>query len=51
MHEKPSHDKQRIVNQGSDNEAIVTIVDDNKNDASNDITKEGNIIFNFVIYL
>ncbi len=55
MHKKPSCDKQQIINQGSDdvsnNTAITTIVDDNKNNASNDNTKEGNIIFNFIIYL
>jgi hypothetical protein len=55
MHKKPSRDKQRIVNQGidnaSDNVAIVTIVDDSQNNASNDNMNEGNIIFNFVIYL
>ena len=54
MRKKPSHDKQRIINQGSDNAsnigAIMTIVDDNENNASNDNTNEGNINFNFVIY-
>ena len=50
-----SYDKQCIFNQGSDdasdNVAISTIVDDNKNDSSNNNTKEGNIIFYFVIYV
>ena len=49
MSKRLSRDKQRIVDQGSDDAsdkaAIAAIVDGDKNDASNDNMNDGNIIF------
>jgi hypothetical protein len=53
-HKRLSRDKQHIVDQGSDdaydNTAITTIVDDNKNDASNNNTNEG-ILFLTLLFI